>query len=47
MRLLPVEPRVAVPPVAMLVRASHEDADALDILISAVRGLGIERNTHA
>ena len=41
-KLLPVEPRVSVPPVAMLVRASREDAAALDVLISAVRALAAQ-----
>lgn len=42
-RILAVEPRVAVPPVAILVRASREDAEALDILIGAVRALELQK----
>lgn len=39
-RLLAVQPRVAVPPVAILVRVSREDTAVIETLIGAARSLG-------
>jgi DNA-binding transcriptional LysR family regulator len=36
-RRIPVEPSIVVPPLAVLVRAAHEDAEALEVLIGAMR----------
>jgi DNA-binding transcriptional LysR family regulator len=36
-RRIPVEPQVAIPPLAVLVRTAHEDARALEALIGAMR----------
>jgi DNA-binding transcriptional LysR family regulator len=38
-RRIPVEPSIVVPPLAVLVRAAHEDAKALEVLIGAMRTL--------